>query len=318
MRRKMMRDDDNQEVFVQLTGLKQPPFNTTLLGVVKGALDYYGIKTSKARAFGGSGHAFLINVHKALCPSGPYCWKYDWFYPLVRNLGLEMTDLGFFHKGSTPAERAAVEQRLKAELDAGRPCSVLNMENQLVSGYDKTGFILTRPWDCALEVTPERLSFGSWKEFGDEVHVNFFAFRKVEPAPEASVVSAGLSCAVELFRNPGKYSLPDYGIGPDAYDNWAKAAPEHGASHGNWWNGMVWAECRKMAGAWFGEIGEARPEAAAQARALATAYAEIGSRLERIADKEMDPAGKEGVVDELKQREQAAVRLVEQLLGQQR
>ena len=46
------------------------------MGVVKGAMDYSGIKTSDARAFGGSGHAFLINVHRQLCPSGPHCWDY--------------------------------------------------------------------------------------------------------------------------------------------------------------------------------------------------------------------------------------------------
>jgi hypothetical protein len=255
------------------------------MGVVKGTLDYNGIKASDAWAFGGSGHAFLINIHKQLCPSGPYCWKYDEFYRLLRNLGLEMTDLGFFHKGSTSAERAAVEKQLREHLDAGRVCSFCNMENQLICGYDEKGLLLSRPWDCSPEITPATLSSGSWPEFGDEVHVNFFVFRPVESRDERTIVRDSLRYAVEVFRNPTKYSLDGYGIGPDAYDNWAAAAPEHGSSHGNWWNGAVWSECRKMAGAYFAEIAARRPEIAVHAGQLSSAYAEIAALLEKVADK---------------------------------
>jgi hypothetical protein len=300
---------------MELKGLKQPPFNTTLMGVVKGALDYYGIKSSDAWAFGGSGHAFLINIHKALCPSGPYCWNYDWFYPLVRNLGLVMTDLGFFHKGSPADERAGIERTVKTHLDAGRPCSVLNMENQLVAGYDDKGFLLTRPWDCALEVTPERLTYSSWQELGNEVHVNFFAFEKAPPQSESRVICDSLRVAVELFRDSKRHAETDYGIGPDAYDNWAQAAEKHGASHGNWWNAMVWSECRKMAGAYFAEIAAKRSQVAGPCGQLNTAYAEIGALLEKIADKEMKPDEKTRIATELKQKEGAAVAQVEQLLA---
>jgi hypothetical protein len=299
---------------MQLEGLKQPPFSTTLLGVAKGALDYYGIKTSDAWAFGGSGHAFLINIHKALCPSGPYCWKYDGFTALLRNIGLEMTGRGFFHPGSTPAERAAVERQLKESLDKGLVCSFCNMENQLIGGYDEAGFTLARPWECAPEITPARLAFGSWQEFGSEVHVNFFVLRQGSPQGEARVIRDSLKYAVELFRSPGKYAEPDYGIGPDAYEKWAAATSEQKAAHGNWWNAMVWSECRKMAGAYFAEIAARRGEVAGRAGQLSSAYSEIGALLEKVADKEMNPAEKTRIVLDLKQRELAAVAQIEQLL----
>ena len=95
---------------MKLENLSQGRLNTTMMGVVKAVLDFYHIDSSEAWAFGGSGHAFLINIHEQICPSGPYCWKYDVVQKLLRNLGLEMTDLGFFHQGSAPEERAAVEQ----------------------------------------------------------------------------------------------------------------------------------------------------------------------------------------------------------------
>ena len=102
---------------VKIESLTQPPFETTLMGVLRAVTDHFGIGVSDAVVYGGSGHAFLINVHEALCPSSPYCWKPDGFYPLVRNLGVEMTDLGFFHGGSSAEERAAVEEKLKVHLE---------------------------------------------------------------------------------------------------------------------------------------------------------------------------------------------------------
>src|SRR5512137_2355538 len=130
----------------KLEDLRQPPFNACLVGVVKGALDYYGNDVSAAAAFGGSGHAFLVNIHEQLCPSGPYCWKYGEFYSLVRNLGLEMIELGFCHNGSTPEERAAMEREVRERLDKGEPCGMGNMDNQLIYGYDDSRLLMTQPW----------------------------------------------------------------------------------------------------------------------------------------------------------------------------
>ena len=298
---------------MELNGLKQPPFQTTLMGVVKGALDYYGIKTTDAWAFGGSGHAFLINVHKELCPSGPYCWKDDWMVPLLRNLGLEMTDFGFFHKGTPPAERAALEQRVKGLLDEGVACAFVNMEYQLINGFDDKALRLARPWDCGEALTPPTLTYGSWKELGDEVHVTFFSLRKVAPQDEAKTIRDSLRAAIELFRSPAKYTMEGYGMGPGAYDNWAAATPGQMASHGNWWNATVWAECRKMAGAYFAEIAAKRSDIAAEAGQLSTAYGEIGGLLEKIACKELDPAEKARIARDLRRLEETAVGRIERL-----
>jgi hypothetical protein len=59
------RKGDNMKI----EGVAMPRFNTTLMGVVKGALDYHGIQVDPPAVFGLSGHAFLINIHKRLCPS---------------------------------------------------------------------------------------------------------------------------------------------------------------------------------------------------------------------------------------------------------
>jgi hypothetical protein len=300
---------------VKLENLKMPPYNTTMMGVVKGALDFYGLNMSPAMAFGGSGHAFLINIHDELCPSGPYCWNYDPFYRLLRNLGVAMTDLGFFHAGSSPAERAGIEQTLKEHLDRGKPCSFCNMENQTIHGYDDQKFLLGIPWK-PMEITPETLTLGSWQEFGKEIHVNFFVFEKLGKQDDSVVIRDSLSHAVDLFRNPRQYTGERYGVGPNAYDNWAKANETgHGASHGNWWNAQVWSECRQMAAGYFTEIAALRPgEVAKRARVLSRDYREIAGLLAKAGDKELGAGAKAGIIRDLKTREASAISQVEELL----
>lgn len=125
-----------------IPNLKMHPFETTLMGVLKGVADYFDIAVSDAWLFGGSGHAFLINIHEQLCPSGPYCWNYENFFKLVKNLGISIKDLGFFSAESTPNERRKTEEVLKRSIDNRIPCSLLNMENQMISGHDDTHFIV--------------------------------------------------------------------------------------------------------------------------------------------------------------------------------
>jgi hypothetical protein len=301
---------------MKLENLRQPPFNTCLVGVVKGALDYFGSDMTAAATFGGSGHAFLINIHEQLCPSGPYCWKYGEFYPLVRNLGLEMVELGFCHNGSTPTERADLERKVRDHLDQGHPCGMGNMDNQLIYGYDDNRLLATQPWSTCVDTTPSSLTFDTWAEFGKEIHATFWAFKKVPAADETKVIQDSLRYAVDLFQNPGNHSLEHYATGPTAYDNWVKALEAgHGASHGSWWNATVWSECRAMAGKWFEELGERHGNVAAQARGLGSAYREIATRLEKVSNKEMDAAAKVGIVREAKALEQEAIGNVEQLLA---
>ena len=158
-----------------------PPFNASLMGVIRGAADYHGIDLSTAVLYGGSGHGFLMNVHDQLCPRGPYVWNRQPFYRLLRNLGLDVHELGFIHGESTPAEREDLESVAKKCLDRGNPCGCCNMDSQIIIGYDRAGFDLTMPWSKDPGTTPPRLTFGSWVEFGEELHVDFTEIRAGRP-----------------------------------------------------------------------------------------------------------------------------------------
>ncbi len=169
---------------MKLDRLAMPPFNTTLMGVLTGVLNYFQHDVSAAMAFALSGQAFFINIHKQLCPSGPYCWNYTRFEKLIQNMGVEREELGFFGADSSADDRNTVEEKLRVELNKGNPCSLLNMENQLITGYDEHGFFTAQPWKCNTDFPPASLAFGSWQELGQEVHIAFYTYQKKQPSEE--------------------------------------------------------------------------------------------------------------------------------------
>lgn len=301
---------------MKIENLKMPPFNTSLMGVIKGVLDYYDIKISNGMAYAGSGHAFLINVHEVVCPSGPYCWKYDTFYKLLQNLGLETIDLGFFHKGSTVDERKKLEQALREHLDAGMPGLAQNMDNQIIKGYDDEKLLLVQPWTQCCDATPATLTFETWDEFGKEIHATFLAFKKVPKKDDAVIIKESLHYAVDLFKNPDQYNLEKYRIGSGAYDNWIKALEQGKAhAHGNWWNATVWSECRKMAGEYFAEIADKyKDEISSLTKELSAQYMDIADLFKQISDKEMAAEKKIQLLRPAKFKDEEAVKKIGALL----
>ena len=292
---------DDANGTVRLHGLEQPPYHTTMMGVVKGALDHYGISRTPGEAFVLSGHAFLMNVHEELCPSGPYVWRYDRFFELLTNLGLAMRNAGTLTPTADPARRAALEGRLRGALDAGVVCSLLHMEHQLLLGYDGDGFMLAQPWGADCSVTPARLSFDSWQEFRDGPPVTFFTLTTCSPRPQ-SAVSDAMDFAVDLWRHPERYTEAPYAVGAGAYDTWLHAlAGGHGDGAGNWWNALVWAECRARAADYVQDLAEAdapAPFGDGTARWLAGQYRSVSDLLNRAADKSASAVDKRRLITE--------------------
>jgi len=284
---------------MQLANLHQSRHNTTLLGVVRGAADYYGLEVSTPLLFGLTGHAFLIHIHEALCPSGPYCFPRERFYALLRHVGLAVTGLGFFGAQSSAGERAEVEAQLRAGLDAGRPGFLCNMEYQLITGYDETGLLTAQPWGPEHAYPQAHLTFGTWEEFGDGIHVDFHLLDAVPPLDRREAVLASLAYAQDVWANPTAHARGAYGIGPDAYRNWLQAiADGHGPSHGNWWNAVVWAECRSHAAQYVSEVGQLFPAAAVVAEPLSSRYARVADLLDRASGNELPDADRVAAVTE--------------------
>jgi hypothetical protein len=73
-----------------LEGLNWKPKSVSHLGCLKGCLDYLNVDVSDAWLFGASGHAFVINIHEELCPSGPTAWKTRQMMKLCHNVGCHL------------------------------------------------------------------------------------------------------------------------------------------------------------------------------------------------------------------------------------
>ena len=288
---------------MRIADLQQPPCNASLMGVVKGTLDHYGLGSSEAEAFVLSGHAFVINIHEELCPSGPYCWRNFRFVELLRNLGLRLEELATVPPNAGRADRERVEKLVRDCLDQGALCSVLNLDHQLALGYDDGGFILAQPWgEPGADTTPARMSFGTWQEYGFGPPTTFFRLTHDERRPDATAVDAALDFAVDAWRAPAQFAEEGYGFGADAYGNWLSAIDAgHAGEHGNWWNAVVWGECRERAGDYFQAIAASEYGGGVDqqlARELAVDYRALAKLLLRASDKSATDADKRRFVAE--------------------
>ena len=300
-----------------LENLQQPPYNTSRMGVFAGAASYYDLDLSPEMLYGGSGHAFMMNIHDQLCPSSPYVFNPQPIRDLSANLGLVVEDLGFFHLGLDMSERTSIENTIRSLIDEGTPCGVMNMDFQLIAGYDESGFILTQPWGPSNnDTTPGRLSFKSWQEFGDGFHASFVALRKGDSRESRESVIASLKFATEIYEQPERYTERPYGMGENAFANWIHALQEgHGSNHGAWWNGVVWSECRQNAGGYLNEVASTWPGTAPLAGELSTEYTSIASALKKVSDREIDASIGIAALEEARDRERAVVDRIPDLIS---
>ena len=83
-------------------------------------------------------------------------------------------------------------------------------------------------------------------------------------------------------------------------------AAGHGDGHGNWWNGVVWAECRERVGDCFQELAAAEFPGSIdrdRARRLALGYRNLAKRLYRVSDRTAAIADKRRLVAEARDLE---------------
>jgi AraC-like DNA-binding protein len=277
---------------MEITNLTQPSYSATLLGCVKGAADFFDLDYQAPALYALTGHAFLVNIHEALCPSGPYVWDHSRFFDRLARLGVRKTGDVELRKGAAAAEIRAAEDRLKAHLDAGNLCILDYLEHQLVSGYDEKGLILIRPWGGKSGAELPALSFGTWEEtLGAEGWACFTLLEKGPvPGNVLDELPGALDLALDLHARGSELQVPGYSVGRGAWKAWIKAVEAGGGTgHGHWWNGMVWSECRAMA-AWFFEgvgplLGSA--ERASLCGELRTKYRTIADLIGRAKEKDL-------------------------------
>lgn len=221
------------------------------LGCLKGCLEYLGLDVSTDWLYGGTGHAFVINMHEEVCPSGPTAWGTMMLYDLGANLGYEGTcAFGGKHEGNLPEAQKRAWEMVKNAIDQDLPCYGWELEIPefyVICGYEDGpdgGYYYAGP-GCDDGNGPK-----PWRELGDTGIgiVEVYAVKPGEAADDATIVREALGAALKHASNPKDWIFEGYRAGLEGYDNWIRALEEGKASDmGMRYNTGVWLECRQHA-----------------------------------------------------------------------
>lgn len=232
---------------------------TTHMACIKGCLDFLGVKVSDAWLFGGTGHAFVINMHEVVCPSGPTAWNTSRMFELGKNLGYEVTGVfGFKTDADFAQKQEAAWDLAKKSIDEGIPCYGWELaipEYYVVKGYDDVGYYYS---GVCLDLPSVKMPL-PWQELGtsDIGFLGMYSVKSCKPADDATVVKDALSFALEFARSPEGWVFPQYRAGLEGFDLWIKALEEGKAHpHGMAFNTEVWRECRHQGAGFLREAGK--------------------------------------------------------------
>jgi hypothetical protein len=218
------------------------------LGCVKGCLNSLGIEVSDAWLYGGTGHAFVINLHEEVCPSGPTAWDTGKLFELGANLGYKVDGVfGLKDQEDFPQRQRCAWEHARQAIDQGLPCYGWELEipeYYVVYGYGDVGYYFSGP-GCDAGKGPK-----PWSELGDTGIgvLEMYSVRPGEAADDTTTVRQALAFALEHATSPTKWIHEHYKAGPEGFDNWIRALEGGKASDmGMRYNTGVWLECRRNA-----------------------------------------------------------------------
>jgi hypothetical protein len=269
----------------KLDNLKWSPMWVSHLGCVKGCLDYLGIEISEAWLYGGTGHAFIINISMDSCPSGPTAWKTMMLFQQAPYLGYEVEGVfgSKYQKNLNDLQREAWDFTRKA-IDEGLPIFAWEVdipEFYVIYGYDDIGYYYSGPEaDNGKGPKP-------WDEFGDTGIglVEMYRVKPVEAKPPIEVVKSALEKVLKHASNPEEWIFENYASGLKGFDLWIDGLESGIANRfGMGYNAAVWYTCRKNAVGFLkeaksrlqGDLGELFDESASH-------YQIVAENLEKVS-----------------------------------
>jgi len=243
----------------QWKGLQAERGWITRMGGMIGAAKHLELPATPSWIYGGSGHAFALNIHELICPSGPTAWPTEHVNRLAANVGLKCEML------TTPKNAPDAAEKLKqmwtrgtAALDAGRPCMAWWLDHgewYVVNGYDANGNFL---YDDFGHKTG-RKHHAKLADNGTDFAAMLILDRTT-PASDAKVFTDAVRFALD--HGEGKHSREIWYTGLAAYEAWIAALTSEEAlknkdiGFGHAYNAQCWAECRRHAVAFCQEAGK--------------------------------------------------------------
>jgi hypothetical protein len=233
----------------ELAGLRWVPLWTSHIGCLAGCARHLGIAAGTSELFGGTGHAFIANLHERLCPSGPTTWRTDMLFELSCNLGIEQQSLSAAVGERCPAglpEQA--EDFIRDAIDRGRPCYGWELdipEFYVIYGYDDSGCYISGP------LCDEGRGPVPWESL-TRTGTGWMELYSCGPCRRASLRKTLREAFIGALAHAGnteQWVMEHYRSGPDAFLAWAAALAE-GRADPLWgvaYNAEVVHECRSHA-----------------------------------------------------------------------
>jgi len=252
---------------MRLAGLRWQQRWVAPLGCAKGCLDYLGVAIDWPWLYGGTGHAFVVNVFPDIGPAGPTAWGHQAMtHPLAANLGYRVTE-GVNIERRAAGDRFGEYQRTawdftRRHLDAGHPCFGWELcayipDYYVINGYDDVGYYYSG-WTADEAGGPR-----PWQELGtsDVQVLQVYAIERCEPASDEQTVRQALAAALRHAEGPSDLVFEGFSAGPAAFAVWAQALRRGTAQpgFGHSYNLEVWHECRAMAVQFLEEVAERVP-----------------------------------------------------------
>jgi hypothetical protein len=254
-----------------------PDIATSMMAGLYGAVRTWDPDITLTDLFGYSGHAFILNIERTLCPSGPTAW--DWgaiLFPLRQIFSLRRLCATCDMRGPEEA-RELIWQRTVDSINAGRPSVLWDAvypEFYLAYGHDAdTGDYLVH--GPGADTVHGRVS---WAKLGSNIGQVWAIFPG--PSETRDLTSArdlSLRGAVTWHR---WLNEPDaqWTFGGGAWDVWITAIAEEELgfnSNSVAYNHVVYAECRRHAARFLAAQGALYADAAA-------AYDRVATELEAV------------------------------------
>lgn len=270
----------------KLTHLTWSPKWVSHLGCVKGCLDYLGIAMTDAWLYGGTGHAFIINISEDACPSGPTAWRTMMLFQQGPYLGYEIEGIfGSKHHQSLADLQSEAWEFAQKSIDAGKPVYAWEVdipEFYVIYGYDEVGYYYSGPG------ADEGKGPKPWEELGD-TNIGIIELYHLKPvaakAPEV-VVKSAFEKVLTLASNPTDWIFEKYDSGLQGFDTWIKGLESGKANRfGMGYNAAVWNECRHFAVAFLQEAGHRLGKNTSSLFDEATAsYQLVADRLSKVSE----------------------------------
>jgi len=231
-----------------LTGYGWQPRWMSRAACLRAAAKYLGNEASDGWLYGATGYAFALNVHEAMCPSGPTAWPDHRCDELAANIGLKTTlHVAEKNDSTFPMKQQQFFAAVKQAIDGDRPCFGWEMdgpEHYPICGYDEAGNYVYVGFDNQ----PHTMHHSKLGDTG----IGVAAVAVVQPCErtdDRKTVRDALNLAAELAA--GGYSFGGkYHSGQAGYDAWIAAlrneellAAEETVGLGNAYNAQCWAEC---------------------------------------------------------------------------